>query len=433
MARANSGKKFSGTTFVTSGGGGGTSFNLTVEEQDGNPTVANVNTIRVSNGTLTDEGGGVVSIVTGGGSVTPQTFGEIVDSGGTTQALTITYTGFNTGGVGQITNMTFAAGAGSDPDTLSPDTDGTYQAIVTFSISSQSANKIVTAALSKNGVVDTDTEVSRDFDVASSAGAFALTKLLNLSAGDEIGVEIKSDSNTTIDIDNISFNLTSIGTGGSGGTGTPAAPVNSVQFNNSGAFGGSSQFIYDSATQRVGIGNPAPARKVDIRDTTTQLRLEYDATENTDIYTDAAGELQIVPSRGVVIQPTALNSNIRHGSYVLDAATTDAVATVMTIKPGSGAMTLVDNSTWFFDAMVVGKQNTSSNSITVKLEGAVNRNGAGATILGGVLNLVVVDSSVGTWNVSATVAGNNLQITVTGAAATTIDWAAHVRTTEVED
>ena len=433
MARANSGKKFSGTTFVTSGGGGGGTFNLTVEEQDGNPTVTNVNTIRVSNGTLTDEGGGIVSIVTGGGSVTPQTFGEIIGASGTTKALTATYSGFNTGGVGQISNMTFASGVGSDPDTLSPDSDGTYQAVATFSISSQSANRLVTGALSENGVILSDTETSQGFTNALDQGSFAITQLLNLSAGDEIGVELKSDNNTTIDITNISFNLTSIGTGGSGGTGTPAAPVNSVQFNNAGAFGGSTQFIYDSATQRVGIGNPAPARKLDVRETTTQLRLEYDATENTDIYTDAAGELQIVPSGGVVIQPTALNSNIRHGSYVLDAATTDAAATVMTIKPGSGAMTLVDNSTWFFDAMVVGKQDASANSITVKLEGAVNRNGAGATILGGVLNLVVFDSSLGAWNVSATVAGNNLQITVTGAAATTIDWAAHVRTTEVQD
>ena len=433
MARANSGKKFTGTTFVTSGGGGGSSFNLTVEEQDGNPTVSNVNTIRVSNGTLTDEGGGIVSITTGGGSVSPQTFGEIVDSGGTTQALTATFSGFNTGGVGQISNMTFASGVGSDPDTLSPDTDGTYQAVATFSISSQSANRLVTAALSENGVILSDTEVSQGFTNALDQGSFAITQLLNLSAGDEIGIQLKSDSNTTIDITNISFNLTSIGTGGSGGTGTPAAPVNSVQYNNGGAFGGSSQFIYDSATQRVGIGNSAPARKLDVRETTTQLRLEYDATEHTDIYTDAAGELQIVPSGGVVIQPTALNSNIRHASYVLDATTADATITVMAIKPGSGAMTLVDNSTWFFDAMVVGKQNASANSITVKLEGAVNRNGAGATILGGVLNLVVFDSSGGTWNVSATVAGNNLQISVTGVAATTIVWSSHVRTTEVED
>ena len=40
---------------------------LTVEEIDGNPTVHPVNTIKVSNGTLTDDGGGVVTITTGGG------------------------------------------------------------------------------------------------------------------------------------------------------------------------------------------------------------------------------------------------------------------------------------------------------------------------------------------------------------------------------
>ena len=105
----------------------------------------------------------------------------------------------------------------------------------------------------------------------------------------------------------------------------------------------------------------------------------------------------------------------------------------MTIKPGSGSMTMVDNSTWFFDIMVVGKQDSSNNSITVKLQGAVNRNAGSATILGGVLSLVIFDSSLGTWNVAASGSGNNLVITVTGAAATTIDWLAHVRTAEVQD
>jgi hypothetical protein len=42
---------------------------LTVEEIDGTPTVANVNTIKVTNGSLTDNGGGVVTISTGGGGV----------------------------------------------------------------------------------------------------------------------------------------------------------------------------------------------------------------------------------------------------------------------------------------------------------------------------------------------------------------------------
>ena len=419
MARANSGKKFTGTTFVTSGGGGGGgSFNLTVEEQDGNPSVSNVNTIRVSNGTLTDEGGGVVSITTGGGSVAVQAFGEVIDTGASAYALNTSYVGINTGGVGQISNMAFSSGAGSDPDTLAPDNDGTFQAV---------------AVISVNGTIDTDTEVSFQGSLSTDDVNVTLTKLLNLSSGDEVGLELKASGATTATLDYAGFNLTSIGTGGSSGGGTPAAPVNSVQFNNAGAFGGSSQFIFDSATNRVGIGNSTPARKLDVRETTTQLRLEYDGTENTDLYTDAAGELQIVPSGGVVLQPTALNSNLRHGSYVLDANTTDATPTIMTIKPGSGAMTMVDNSTWFFDIMVVGKQDSSNNSITVKLQGAINRNAGSATILGGVLSLVIFDSSLGTWNVAASGSGNNLTITVTGAAATTIDWLAHVRTAEVQD
>lgn len=50
--------------FDLPGGGGGS---ITVETQSGTPLVTGVTTIKVSDGTLTDDGGGVVSIVTGGG------------------------------------------------------------------------------------------------------------------------------------------------------------------------------------------------------------------------------------------------------------------------------------------------------------------------------------------------------------------------------
>jgi hypothetical protein len=43
------------------------SSNLTVEEIDGTPSVSNVNKIRVTNGTLTDNGAGVVTLTIGGG------------------------------------------------------------------------------------------------------------------------------------------------------------------------------------------------------------------------------------------------------------------------------------------------------------------------------------------------------------------------------
>jgi hypothetical protein len=50
---------------ITGGGGGGSA--LTVKEADGVPSVASVDTIVVTNGTLTDDGGGQVTISTGGG------------------------------------------------------------------------------------------------------------------------------------------------------------------------------------------------------------------------------------------------------------------------------------------------------------------------------------------------------------------------------
>lgn len=42
-------------------------YSLTVEEEDGTPSVTGVNEIKVSNGTLTDNGGGSVSVTTGSG------------------------------------------------------------------------------------------------------------------------------------------------------------------------------------------------------------------------------------------------------------------------------------------------------------------------------------------------------------------------------
>ncbi len=51
-------------TFQNTASTGGS---ITVEEVDGTPSVSNVNTIKVSNGTLTDDGSGVVTITTGGG------------------------------------------------------------------------------------------------------------------------------------------------------------------------------------------------------------------------------------------------------------------------------------------------------------------------------------------------------------------------------
>ncbi|MFN2576343.1 MAG: tail fiber domain-containing protein [Pyrinomonadaceae bacterium] len=64
----------SGNTLTIASAGGGAS--LTVKEEDGNPSVTSVSELRVSNGTLTDNGAGSVSITTsgtGGSSILNQT------------------------------------------------------------------------------------------------------------------------------------------------------------------------------------------------------------------------------------------------------------------------------------------------------------------------------------------------------------------------
>ena len=63
------------TIDLTASGGGGSS--LTVTEQDGSPSVSSVNTIKFNNGTVTNDGSGVVSISNGGPSVGDSTNGYV--------------------------------------------------------------------------------------------------------------------------------------------------------------------------------------------------------------------------------------------------------------------------------------------------------------------------------------------------------------------
>jgi hypothetical protein len=100
--------------------------------------------------------------------------------------------------------------------------------------------------------------------------------------------------------------------------------------------------------------------------------------------------------------------------------TTDATATnILTL-------TLPDESAYFMGAKVVGRQSDTSNRACYNREALVYRNaGGGATIQGSVSDVTTIESDAN-WNATITVSGNNASVTVTGIAATTINWKAEV-------
>jgi hypothetical protein len=79
---------------------------------------------------------------------------------------------------------------------------------------------------------------------------------------------------------------TSLG-GGGGGGGTPGGANTQVQFNNSGAFGGSSNFVWDNTNGRVGIGTTGPAYALDVNGVIVQ-RPAAAANMNNYIQANAA-------------------------------------------------------------------------------------------------------------------------------------------------
>ncbi len=90
---------------------------LNITEVDGSPNVFGVSKIIVSNGTLTDDGAGSVTITTGGGGGGSGTVTSVALSGGTT-GLTVTGSPITTSGTITIAGTLAVANGGTGATTL---------------------------------------------------------------------------------------------------------------------------------------------------------------------------------------------------------------------------------------------------------------------------------------------------------------------------
>jgi len=122
--------------------------------------------------------------------------------------------------------------------------------------------------------------------------------------------------------------------------------------------------------------------------------------------------------------------------FILTAQTTDATATAMTLADGSEYPAFGDDTAWFFQVNVVARRvDADDESAGYWFLGVIDRNTGAATtslVTGNTMTSGMVEDT-GDWNctVSANTTTGMLQVNVTGAAGSTINWKAVVYVTSV--
>jgi hypothetical protein len=108
-----------------------------------------------------------------------------------------------------------------------------------------------------------------------------------------------------------------------------------------------------------------------------------------------------------------------YGTYYQAKAT--SIQTTNDTQTTALTLTLTDNTGYLIEAQVIGKKSDNSQVASYKLTaGAKRYNGGGAGIIGAVDVKAFEDDTA--WDATFTVNGNNLRVSVTGKAATTINW-----------
>lgn len=125
-----------------------------------------------------------------------------------------------------------------------------------------------------------------------------------------------------------------------------------------------------------------------------------------------------------ILTALTVGSGTKHDGYIITNAaevqTTDATVTTL------DSLTLLDENTYHIEAFVTGVKSDGTDRASYHLAVTVYRTAAGgATIQGSVTSLHTQESDAA-WDADFTVSGNVLRVSVTGKAATTIEWASTI-------
>ena len=129
----------------------------------------------------------------------------------------------------------------------------------------------------------------------------------------------------------------------------------------------------------------------------------------------------------------AAAGDAQRADYVLRTVTTNATSTELFLDGSSARLTLIDNTTLYFEVRVAARRtDVHGESAAYHFRGCIDRNDGTVALVGSVAKTVVAEDSAA-WDVDVTADDTNkaLRITVTGEAGKTIRWVAHVETVEV--
>ncbi len=140
-------------------------------------------------------------------------------------------------------------------------------------------------------------------------------------------------------------------------------------------------------------------------------------------------------SRGYALTP--VQGETQKSEFFLSKRTTDATATTLTVNGGVANTTnqviLSNNSAYRFKGTIIGKQSGSTNVASWDVDGLIVRgaNASATSLLIANVNLVQNTPAWGTPTLTADTTNGGVQIQVTGAGATNIQWTCVIDTTEV--
>jgi hypothetical protein len=113
--------------------------------------------------------------------------------------------------------------------------------------------------------------------------------------------------------------------------------------------------------------------------------------------------------------------------------TTNATATELRLGAATARISITTATTWAFSALISARQTSSTTSAGWKIEGVLKQDGTTVSIVGTPTKTVLgKDAGATAWDVAAAADNTNkaFSLTVTGAAATTINWSARIELAE---